>query len=280
MDELKLAGDDTVDAGAGDGFLRIAAATPQIRVGDVKSNAEAILACVRRAADEGVRVLVLPELCLTGYTCADLFHDRALLRACENALAWLLDKTSTVPVFFTVGMPYSNDAGVYNCAACCCAGQLLGMSVKSHLPNYREFYEGRWFSPAPSGPCYTTRPIAHRSVPFGAGLVYRCIDEAARTWSSASRSARTCGSPTALHGDGARGRGDRDLEPQRLRRGDRQVRLPPGPRARPVCAPVLRLRVRQCGGGRVHHGPRLRRREPHRGERDPCSHAPSCSRAI
>ena len=177
MDELKLAGDGTVDAGAGDGFLRIAAATPQIRVGDVKGNAEAILACVRRAADEGVRVLVLPELCLTGYTCADLFHDRALLRACENALAWLLDKTNTVPVFFTVGMPCANDAGVYNCAACCCAGQLLGMSVKSHLPNYREFYEGRWFSPAPSGPCYTTRPIAHRSVPFGAGLVYRCIDE-------------------------------------------------------------------------------------------------------
>ena len=87
MDELKLAGAEMATMDAGDGFLRIAAATPEVRVGDVRANAEAILSCVRRAADEGVRVLVLPELCLTGYTCADLFHDRALLRACENALA-------------------------------------------------------------------------------------------------------------------------------------------------------------------------------------------------
>ena len=177
MDELKLAGPGVGGTDAGDGFLRIAAATPEMRVGDVKGNARAILSCVRRAADEGVRVLVLPELCLTGYTCADLFHDRALLRACEGALNWLLEQTRVLPVFFTVGMPYASGEGVYNCAACCCAGQLLGMSAKTHLPNYREFYESRWFAPAPSNPYCSMRPIAHRMVPFGAGLVYRCVDE-------------------------------------------------------------------------------------------------------
>ena len=177
MDELKLAGAEMATMDAGDGFLRIAAATPEVRVGDVRANAEAILSCVRRAADEGVRVLVLPELCLTGYTCADLFHDRALLRACENALAWLLERTCELPVFYTVGMPYVSGESIYNCAACCCAGQLLGMTAKTHLPNYREFYEGRWFTPAPSGPYFMMRPIAHRMVPLGAGLVYRCVDE-------------------------------------------------------------------------------------------------------
>ena len=117
MDELKLAGAEMATTDAGDGFLRIAAATPEVRVGDVRANAEAILSCVWRAADEGVRVLVLPELCLTGYTCADLFHDRALLRACENALAWLLERTCELPVFYTVGMPYASGESIYHCAA-------------------------------------------------------------------------------------------------------------------------------------------------------------------
>lgn len=179
-DELKLAGPDMTGTDAGDGFFRVAAATLHVRVGDVRANAEAILACVRRAADEGVRALALPELCLTGYTCADLFHDRALLRACERALAWLLDETRALPVFFTVGMPYASGESVYNCAACCCAGQLLGMSVKSHLPNYREFYEGRWFAPAPTGVRYATLSAARQAVPLGAGLVYRCMDEGAQ----------------------------------------------------------------------------------------------------
>ncbi|MDO4436995.1 MAG: NAD(+) synthase [Coriobacteriaceae bacterium] len=177
MDELILNGPGAAGMGEGDGFFRVAAATPELRVGDVRGNAEAILACVRRAAHEGVRALVLPELCLAGYTCADLFHDRALLRSCEAALAWLLDQTRALPVFFTVGMPYAQGESVYNCAACCCAGELLGMSVKSHLPNYREFYEGRWFAPAPENPSCATCAIAGRTVPFGARIVYRCVDE-------------------------------------------------------------------------------------------------------
>lgn len=179
MDELVLTDFATGALGRGDGFFRVAAATPEIRVGDVRANAEAILACVRRAADEGARALVLPELCLTGYTCADLFHDRALLRAAEKALEWLLGQTRDLPVFFTVGMPYAQGEGVYNCAACCCAGRLLGMTIKAHLPNYREFYEGRWFAPAPLNVSWVQSPVGCRMVPFGAGLVYRCVDEGA-----------------------------------------------------------------------------------------------------
>ena len=94
MDETRLTDAGTGAARANDGFLRIASATPKIRVGDVAGNAAAVLECVDAATRAGARVLVLPELCLTGYTCGDLFHDRALLRSCEAALKGLLEDTA------------------------------------------------------------------------------------------------------------------------------------------------------------------------------------------
>lgn len=160
---------------AADGFFRIAAATPKIRVADVEGNARAVLACVRAAAEAGVGALALPELCLTGYTCGDLFQNRPLVTACERALAWLLAETRDVPVLFTVGLPVAAGGALYNCAAVCCAGELLGLTAKSYLPNYGEFYERRWFEPAPVEPRWV--PFAGEdSVPLGAGLVYRCVD--------------------------------------------------------------------------------------------------------
>ena len=162
---------------AADGFFRIAAATPKIRVADVEGNARAVLACVRAAAEAGVGALALPELCLTGYTCGDLFQNRPLVTACERALAWLLSETRDVPVLFTVGLPVAAGGALYNCAAVCCAGELLGLTAKSYLPNYGEFYEQRWFEPAPVEPRWV--PFAGEGpVPLGAGLVYRCIDPA------------------------------------------------------------------------------------------------------
>lgn len=165
-----------------DGLLRIAAATPQIRVGDVWGNARAILACVRKAEREDVRVLVLPELCLTGYTCGDLFHDRALLRACEDALANLLDATEGLPVLFTVGLPVAHRESVYNCAAVCCGGKLLGLTPKTHLPSYGEFYEKRWFAPARSADCGDIIPsfAGRRHVLMAPRLIYACEDPGAR----------------------------------------------------------------------------------------------------
>ena len=176
MEELYFTGIGAgAGAGSGDGFFRIAAATPAIRVADVEGNAQAILDCVKDAASRGVGALALPELCLTGYTCADLFFDRTLLRACETALNRLLAETLELPILFTVGLPVAHGEGIYNCAAVCCAGQLLGLTAKENIPNYSEFYERRWFTPAPFNDIYTTY-AGNGPVPLGARLVYRCAD--------------------------------------------------------------------------------------------------------
>lgn len=176
MDELKLAGDGAVSAKASDGFLRIAAATPRIRVGDVAGNAAAILECVDAAARAEARILVLPELCLTGYTCADLFHDRTLLRSCEAALEGLLEDTSDTPLLFCVGLPVAHHENIYNCVAVCCAGRLLGLTAKSHLPNYGEFYERRWFLPAPVDGAGCISFAGQDCVPLMPDVVYACSD--------------------------------------------------------------------------------------------------------
>lgn len=176
MDEVKAACQATSEIAVSDGYLRIAAATPRIRVGDVAGNAAAILECVDAAVRAGARVLALPELCLTGYTCGDLFHDRTLLRACESALSGLLEDTSDTPLLFTVGLPVAHRENVYNCVAVCCAGCLLGLTVKRHLPNYGEFYEQRWFAPAPMNGAGFIPFAGQDSVPLMGDIVYTCSD--------------------------------------------------------------------------------------------------------
>lgn len=176
MDEVKAAGQAANEIAVSDGYLRIAAATPKIRVGDVAGNAAAILECIDAAVRAGARVLALPELCLTGYTCGDLFHDRALLRACEAALSGLLEDTSDTPLLFTVGLPVAHRENVYNCVAACCAGRLLGLTVKRHLPNYGEFYEQRWFAPTPMNRAGFIPFAGQDSVPLMDGIVYTCSD--------------------------------------------------------------------------------------------------------
>ena len=159
------------DAAREDGFFRVAAATPRIRVADVPGNTEVALAAIRAAAEAGVSALVLPELCLTGYTCGDLFHDRALLAACERALAHILAETRDTPLLFCVGLPVAAGSHVYNCAAVCSGGALLGLTAKRNLPTYGEFYERRWFDPAPDEPIEVE--LAGARVALGYGLVYR-----------------------------------------------------------------------------------------------------------
>ena len=176
MDELYLADADGCDgAPAADGFFRIAAATPKIRVADVEGNARAVLVCVQAAHAAGAGALVLPELCLTGYTCGDLFQNRTLVAACERALAWLLDETRELPLLFTVGLPVATGGSLYNCAAVCCAGTLLGLTVKANLPNYGEFYEQRWFEPAPQD-AMLANFAGFENVPLAKSIVYRCAD--------------------------------------------------------------------------------------------------------
>lgn len=154
-----------------DGFFRVAAATPEIRVADCEYNRNAVAALMRECAARGVGAAAFPELCLTGYTCGDLFRDRTLLSGAEDALAKLLEETKDLNLLAFVGLPVPRGAALYNCAAAVCRGKLLGVAAKSFLPNYSEFYETRHFSPAPESGEIT---LCGQTVPFGAGLVFRC----------------------------------------------------------------------------------------------------------
>ena len=131
-----------------DGFVKVAAATPRVRVADCKFNMEACVALARDAADKGAKLVVFPELSLTGYTCADLFGHGTLLSAAKDALRGYLAATAELDMLSVIGLPVEAAGKIYNCAAVCHGGMLLGLVPKSNIPNYSEFYEGRWFSPA------------------------------------------------------------------------------------------------------------------------------------
>jgi NAD+ synthase (glutamine-hydrolysing) len=131
------------------GFLRVGAATPALRVADCSFNAEQVIDLLRRAEAEGVAVLVFPELCLTGYTCADLFQQSVLQHGALDALHTVLRATGTdFSGVAVVGLPLALDEQVFNCAAVLHRGRILGIVPKSFIPNYKEFYEGRWFASA------------------------------------------------------------------------------------------------------------------------------------
>lgn len=129
------------------GFIKVAAISPDLRVADVAYNTAQIIAAVRRAADDGVRVLCLPELAITGYTCGDLFGSRLLADAAREALAEIAKATADLPVFFAVGLPYLYNGKLYNMAAAVCGGRVLGLVPKTNIPSYGEFYERRNFTP-------------------------------------------------------------------------------------------------------------------------------------
>ena len=129
-----------------DGFIKVAAGTPKIRVADCRHNAEAIFTLMREAAEQGVRVLCLPELCLTGYTCGVLFLQDTLLKGAEEGLATILAATRNLDMVTALGLPVQFQNKLYNCAAVIQSGKILGLVPKTHLPNYGEFYEARWFA--------------------------------------------------------------------------------------------------------------------------------------
>ena len=131
-----------------DGFISVAAGTPKIRVADCRYNAEQIFTLMREADKQGVKVLVLPELCLTGYTCGDLFLQDTLLQGAEEGLQTILEATRNLDIVTALGLPVWDkwDNKLYNCAAVIQKGEILGLVPKSYLPNYGEFYEQRWFA--------------------------------------------------------------------------------------------------------------------------------------
>ena len=131
-----------------DGWIKVAAGTPHIRVADCRYNAEQVFTLMREADKQGVRVLALPELCLTGYTCGDLFLQDTLLRGAEEGLATVLEATKNLDMLTVVGLPVRHRNKLYNCAAVLHRGKLLALVPKTYIPNYGEFYEKRWFEPA------------------------------------------------------------------------------------------------------------------------------------
>ena len=130
------------------GFIKVAAAVPAVKVGDVVYNVQQIESLIAQAEGKGVEVMVFPELCLTGYTCQDLFREQLLLDKAEEGLLMLLDFTRKLDVISIVGLPVVINGLLYNCAAVIQHGTILGVVPKTYLPNYGEFYEKRWFASA------------------------------------------------------------------------------------------------------------------------------------
>ena len=157
------------------GFARVAVATPAVRIADPRHNAEGTEALMRQAAKDKALLVVFPELGLTAYTADDLFHQEAVLQAAEGALEALARRTRNLPIAALVGLPVAVDGLLYNCAALLCRGRLVGVVPKTYLPNYREFYEGRYFTPGDASPCREIR-FAGQTTAFGTGLLFRLAE--------------------------------------------------------------------------------------------------------
>lgn len=155
------------------GFVKVAAVTPKIGVADVKENARILFYHIKEAEENGAKIIVLPELCLSGYTCNDLFLQELLLRSVKEQLFELADMTSSVDALIFVGMPLEYNGKLYNVAAALNYGKILGFVPKTYLPNYNEFYEARHFTRGMEQ--IVEVPLREGlSVPMGTNLMFYC----------------------------------------------------------------------------------------------------------
>lgn len=154
------------------GMVRIAAAVPRLRLCDVSANLTELVRLAEEAAAQSCDVVVFPELCVTGYTCGDLFHQTRLLDRAEEAVAEFAHRTAGLPCLLAIGTPVRDGARLYNCAAVLQAGRLLGLVPKQCVPNYKEYYEARWFD-AGRG-CAKTLSLAGAEAPLAPRLLFRC----------------------------------------------------------------------------------------------------------
>ena len=152
-------------------FARVAVAVPNCRVADPAFNAAETIKLAREAQQQGAVLVAFPELGLSAYTCDDLFHQRALLDACEAALAEVAAASAELSLALIVGMPLRVEHQLFNCAVVVAAGRVQGVVPKSYLPNYSEFYEARQFSAADNTAARELR-LCGELVPFGAGLLF------------------------------------------------------------------------------------------------------------
>ena len=153
------------------GFVKVAAATPDIRVAVVEFNTQNIINAMEEAQKNGAKILVFPELCVTGYTCSDLFDHSVLLKASRKALLEIAENTNDKDMLVFVGAPLEVNGKLYNVAAAMNQGEIIGFTTKTFLPNYGEFYEMRQFTPGPQ----TVREITFggKKIPFGPQILFQ-----------------------------------------------------------------------------------------------------------
>lgn len=164
------------------GLLRVAAAYPEVALADPSVNGFRIAEMISKLSREGTRLIVFPELCLTGYTCGDLFNQSILLDASLRQLEIIMQATKEADTTAVVGLPIRYRGRLYNCAAAIQSGAILGIVPKCYIPNYDEFYEKRWFSSGlkldiPKGKAYNTIEIGGKEIPFGINMLFQ-IDDA------------------------------------------------------------------------------------------------------
>ena len=167
------------------GFYKIAAATPRLHLGDAAANADEMARLARKAAESGVSAIVFPELCVTGYTCGDLFFRDDALSAAESALAAFVRETADLPIVSVVGFPERDGNAIFNAAAVTHGGKIAGIVRKRHLPTYREYYEARQFTPAPD---------AEPPKVFDAGGLRFCVEICEDLWAAVPPSSRAAAS--------------------------------------------------------------------------------------
>ena len=157
------------------GYVKVAAAVPRVRIADSKFNAGQIEKEIIIADGKGVQIIVFPELCLTGYTCGDLFSQQYLLEEAEMGLVQVLNTTRQLDIISIVGMPIPLNGGLLNAAVVIQKGKVLGVVPKTYLPNYKEFYEMRWFTSG-EGLAASTVRLCGQVVPMGCNLLFDTSD--------------------------------------------------------------------------------------------------------
>lgn len=154
------------------GFIKVAAAVPKLKVGDVEYNVRETLRVAEQGAKRGASVVVFPELGLTGYTCADLFHQRSLLEEAKAALVAIKKASKNLNGLLVVGLPFHLEGKIFNMGAVVGRGEILGLVPKTYIPGYKEFYEERWFASA-RDLIAKEAVIGGKSVPVGTDLLFR-----------------------------------------------------------------------------------------------------------
>ena len=155
-------------------FIKVSAACPIVNVADIEFNLINIQKCIEEALKEKSKFIVFPELCITAYTCADLFLQHQLIKKSESAIKSLCEFSKNKDILIAVGSPLHFNNCLYNCAYVIFNGKLLGIVPKSYIPNYSEFYEKRWFTEGLGIINKTVNLSFAKDIPFGTNLLFTC----------------------------------------------------------------------------------------------------------